>query len=150
MCCQRSLTQQSYYTGLLPSKTIIVLCPGHFKSLSVLCIFSYSHYLSLPATGCCQFEPPLQLGSLWLQAFALASHACQVHIGTQPGLEHGDLALPLLKSAQPPALPSHSSIPLPQVEVSSAARFQYRFRSFHCLVIVQGLSETYARPELKS
>lgn len=54
---------------------------------------------------------------LVLQAFAVASHACHVHLGSKPGQGQPPAALPCLRSAQTPALPSNNSVPLPQVEV---------------------------------
>ncbi len=54
---------------------------------------------------------------LVLQAFAVASHACHVHLGSKPGQGQAPAALPCLRSAQTPALPSNDSVPLPQLEV---------------------------------
>ena len=54
---------------------------------------------------------------LMLQAFAVASHACHVHLGSKPGPGQAPAALPCLRSAQTPALPSNNSVPLPQLEV---------------------------------
>ena len=54
---------------------------------------------------------------LVLQAFAVASHACHVHLGSKPGPGQAPAALPCLRSAQTPALPSNNSVPLPQLEV---------------------------------
>lgn len=58
--------------------------------------------------------------SCGMQAFAIAAHACHVHLGTQLGQAEGQqaAALPCFRSAQPPTLPVNNSIPLPQVEVS--------------------------------
>ncbi len=54
---------------------------------------------------------------LVLQAFAVASHACHVHLGSKPGQGHAAAALPCLRSAQTAALPSNNSVPLPQLDV---------------------------------
>ena len=54
---------------------------------------------------------------LMLQAFAVAGHACHVHLGSKPGPGQAPAALPCLRSAQTPALPSNISVPLPQLEV---------------------------------
>lgn len=58
---------------------------------------------------------------LWdpLQAFALASHACHVHLGTRPGQVLDSLPLPRLKSRDEANLPIQNLIPLPQLEVST-------------------------------
>ncbi|DBB17102.1 TPA: hypothetical protein ACH3X3_014184 [Trebouxia sp. C0006] len=50
------------------------------------------------------------------EAFAVASHACHVHLGSKPGPGQAPAALPCLRSAQTPALPSNISVPLPQLE----------------------------------
>ncbi len=54
---------------------------------------------------------------LVLQAFAVASHACHVHLGSKPGQGQTPATVPCLRSAQTPALPSNNSVPLPQLEV---------------------------------
>lgn len=55
-----------------------------------------------------------------MQAFAIARHACHVHLGTKLGQAEGlqAAALPSFLSAQSPRLPLSNSIPLPQVEVT--------------------------------
>ena len=55
-----------------------------------------------------------------MQAFAIARHACHVHLGTQLGQAEGQqaAALPCFRSVQPAILPMSNSVPLPQVEVS--------------------------------
>ncbi|DBA79408.1 hypothetical protein WJX79_002219 [Trebouxia sp. C0005] len=50
------------------------------------------------------------------EAFAVASHACHVHLGSKSGPGQAPAALPCLRSAQTPALPSNNSVPLPQLE----------------------------------
>ena len=52
-----------------------------------------------------------------MQAFALAGHACHIHLGTKPGQGQPAAALPCFRSAQAPALPSNNSVPLPTLEV---------------------------------
>lgn len=53
-----------------------------------------------------------------LQAFALASHACHVHLGTRPGHVADPSPLPRLRSTEEAALPAQNLIPLPQLDVS--------------------------------
>ncbi|KAL3143576.1 hypothetical protein ABBQ38_002373 [Trebouxia sp. C0009 RCD-2024] len=52
------------------------------------------------------------------EAYAIACHACHVHLGTKLGQAEGPqaAALPCFLSAQSPRLPLSNSIPLPQVE----------------------------------
>ena len=55
-----------------------------------------------------------------MQAFAIACHACHVHLGTKLGQAEGPqpAALPCFLSAQSARLPLSNSIALPQVEVT--------------------------------
>lgn len=73
-----------------------------------------------------------------MQAFALASRACQVHLAEQLGQEPSEMSLPVLKAAQAPALPSHSSISLPQVEVASLPCCL--FSLLHCYLLIADLN----------